>query len=218
MGAGVHVRVDAHRHRRPLAQPAGDRLESFQFGGRLDVEASRTRGRRMSISAPLLPTPENTVLAGAPPAASTRSSSPRETMSKPAPRRARTLSTPRLELAFIAKQTMRHAGQCVGIAVDAPRWGTGIDVERGTETLRERREGKHPRNGVVRRGNRTRRCRAAWASFLFVRGWQVREGTIRRPDSGRRWRRLRLGRRRRRRQHQRALLSATCECDDARGR
>ncbi|MDT4854506.1 hypothetical protein FQZ97_888120 [compost metagenome] len=57
------------------------------------------------ISSRLLPTPEKTILPGSPPAARTRSSSPRETMSKPAPRRASTFNTPRLELALTAKQT-----------------------------------------------------------------------------------------------------------------
>ena len=55
-----------------------------------------------SISASVLPTPENTTFAGSPPAASTRASSPPETMSKPLPRRAKTFSTARLEFAFIA--------------------------------------------------------------------------------------------------------------------
>ena len=58
-----------------------------------------------SISVSVLPSPENTTLAGSPPAASTRSSSPPETMSKPAPSRASTLSTAMLELALTAKQT-----------------------------------------------------------------------------------------------------------------
>jgi hypothetical protein len=55
-----------------------------------------------SISASLLPTPENTVLRGSPPAASTRASSPPDTMSKPAPARASRFSTARFEFAFIA--------------------------------------------------------------------------------------------------------------------
>ncbi len=55
-----------------------------------------------SISAALLPTPENTVFAGSPPAAITRSSSPPDTMSKPLPCRASRFSTARLEFAFIA--------------------------------------------------------------------------------------------------------------------
>ena len=54
------------------------------------------------ISASDLPTPENTTLPGSAPAATTRASSPPETMSNPAPRRANTSSTARLEFAFIA--------------------------------------------------------------------------------------------------------------------
>ena len=55
-----------------------------------------------SISASVLPTPENTTFAGSPPAARTRASSPPETMSKPLPSRASRSSTARLEFAFIA--------------------------------------------------------------------------------------------------------------------
>ncbi len=58
--------------------------------------------RARAISPGFLLTPENTIFDGAPPAATTRSSSPPETMSKPAPSLASTLSTARLELAFTA--------------------------------------------------------------------------------------------------------------------
>ena len=54
------------------------------------------------ISSVCLPTPEKTTRAGSPPAAKTRSNSPADTISKPAPKRAKTLSTPRLELALTA--------------------------------------------------------------------------------------------------------------------
>jgi hypothetical protein len=49
-----------------------------------------------------LPTPENTTLAGSPPAASTRASSPPDTMSKPQPAWAKVCSTASDELAFMA--------------------------------------------------------------------------------------------------------------------
>ena len=55
-----------------------------------------------SISQACLPTPENTTLAGSPLAAITRASSPPETISKPVPRRANSLSMARLEFAFMA--------------------------------------------------------------------------------------------------------------------
>ena len=55
-----------------------------------------------SISGAVLPTPENTVLAGSPPAAMTLANSPPDTISKPLPRRARMFSTARLELALTA--------------------------------------------------------------------------------------------------------------------
>ena len=58
--------------------------------------------RPARISASDLPTPENTTPDGSPPAASTRSSSPPETMSNPEPSRARASSTARFELAFTA--------------------------------------------------------------------------------------------------------------------
>ena len=59
-----------------------------------------SRPRR--ISAIVLATPEKTILSGAKPAASTRSSSPSETTSAPQPSEAISLSTAWLELAFIA--------------------------------------------------------------------------------------------------------------------
>src|SRR5690606_11451066 len=57
------------------------------------------------ISAACLPTPENTTLCGSPPAAKTRSNSPRLTISKPAPKRASTFNTAKFEFDFTAKQT-----------------------------------------------------------------------------------------------------------------
>ena len=54
------------------------------------------------ISCFVLPTPEKITLAGSAPAASTRASSPPETMSKPQPAAAKTRSTPSEELALMA--------------------------------------------------------------------------------------------------------------------
>lgn len=54
------------------------------------------------ISARVLPTPEKMIFFGSAPTASTRASSPPETMSKPQPASANTRSTPSEELAFIA--------------------------------------------------------------------------------------------------------------------
>ena len=56
----------------------------------------------LAISSGFLLTPENTTLDGSPPAATTRSSSPPETISNPAPSLASILSTAKLELAFTA--------------------------------------------------------------------------------------------------------------------
>ncbi len=56
------------------------------------------------ISSAVLPTPENTTFLGSPPAANTRANSPPETISKPAPNCAKTLSTARFGLALTAKQ------------------------------------------------------------------------------------------------------------------
>jgi len=55
-----------------------------------------------TISSSVFPTPENTILSAGTPAAKARSSSPPETMSAPAPRRARAEMTARFEFAFIA--------------------------------------------------------------------------------------------------------------------
>jgi len=56
----------------------------------------------LRISAAVLPTPENTTRDAAPPAASTRASSPADTMSKPQPAQAKLCSTARLALALQA--------------------------------------------------------------------------------------------------------------------
>ena len=58
--------------------------------------------RAYSISASVLPTPENTTLLASPPASSTRASSPPETISKPEPSLAITFNTAKLEFAFTA--------------------------------------------------------------------------------------------------------------------
>ena len=63
---------------------------------------ARASARRSAQAARVLPTPEKTIRAGSPPAAMTRASSPPETMSNPLPRRARMLSTARLEFALTA--------------------------------------------------------------------------------------------------------------------
>ena len=55
-----------------------------------------------TISASDLPTPEKITRSALPPAASTRASSPPETMSKPAPWRASTSRIASVELAFTA--------------------------------------------------------------------------------------------------------------------
>ncbi|VVN48507.1 hypothetical protein PS662_06117 [Pseudomonas fluorescens] len=90
--------------RTPSSAATTCRRSSSSVDSTLKQCTPTSSARRMSSR--VLPTPENTILSALPPAARTRSSSPRETMSKPAPRRARTFSTPRLELALTAKQTM----------------------------------------------------------------------------------------------------------------
>ena len=62
-----------------------------------------SNARRISVA--VLPTPENTILLASPPAASTRSSSPPETISKPDPIFAKTFNTAKFEFAFTAKHT-----------------------------------------------------------------------------------------------------------------
>ena len=57
------------------------------------------------ISSAVLPTPENTILLAAPPAANTRANSPPETISNPAPRRANKFKIARLGLDLTAKHT-----------------------------------------------------------------------------------------------------------------
>ena len=104
MGAGVHVRIDPQGigATRPRSPATASSRSSSPSDSRLKQRISSSRARR--ISSARLPTPEKITLDGSPPAARTRSSSPTDTMSKPEPRRARQLSTARLELALTAKQ------------------------------------------------------------------------------------------------------------------
>ena len=83
------------------------------------------------------------MFAALPPAASTRASSPDETMSKPAPSRANTFSTARLLLAFTATWTVaRRPVAGVGVsAIRVGQRGARIDVERRAELFGERRGG-----------------------------------------------------------------------------
>ena len=62
------------------------------------IPASRAR----CISLAVLPTPENTTLPASPPAAMTRSNSPTDTTSKPAPKVASVRRIAKFELAFTA--------------------------------------------------------------------------------------------------------------------
>ena len=103
VGAGVDVGIDAQADPRRAAH--GQRLlrQQLQLALAFDVEAAhaglqaRGASRRGSCRRPR--TPPSTA---SPPAASTRSSSPAETMSKPQPACAKVCSTARLGLAFIA--------------------------------------------------------------------------------------------------------------------
>jgi hypothetical protein len=86
--------------RLPVADAIADSLRNSLSDSTLKQRTECSSASR--ISASLLPTPENTTLAGSPPAASTRWSSPPETMSKPAPARASRSMIARFEFAFSA--------------------------------------------------------------------------------------------------------------------
>jgi len=100
MGAGVDIRVDAQADRRAATGLDGDGRQRQQLALAFDVEA--LHANLQGAPSRRLPTPENTTLAASPPAASTRSSSPTETMSNPQPAWAKVCSTARFELALIA--------------------------------------------------------------------------------------------------------------------
>ena len=84
----------------PASTAADDSISSSRSLSTLKHITPTSSAR--NISARDLPTPENTTFAGSTPAASTRSSSPPDTMSKPQPALRNTCSTARLEFAFIA--------------------------------------------------------------------------------------------------------------------
>jgi hypothetical protein len=102
MGARVDIGIDAQRHRRAAAELASDFVELFQLAGDSTLKQWMPASSAARISSRALPTPEKTILSALPPAASTRASSPPETMSKPAPRSAKSLRMARLEFALIA--------------------------------------------------------------------------------------------------------------------
>ena len=105
MGARIDVRIDSDRDRRFNPVGSGNMADSFKFGFRFNVETMNPcREGLLDFPDGFAQTRKND-LARVPPAATTRFSSPPETMSNPAPSRAKTFSTARLELAFTAKHT-----------------------------------------------------------------------------------------------------------------
>jgi hypothetical protein len=103
MGARVDVGIDAQRDRSthgPASRASASRRSSS--GSLSTLKQRMPAARALRISASDLPTPEKITRSAAPPAASTRASSPPDTMSKPAPSRRSTSSTARVEFALIA--------------------------------------------------------------------------------------------------------------------
>ncbi|GJE55578.1 hypothetical protein EKPJFOCH_2072 [Methylobacterium thuringiense] len=87
---------------RPTDTATSDNASS---SGSLSTLKQKMPARKAAaISSRVLPTPENTILSAGTPAANARRSSPSETMSMPAPSRARVASTAWFEFAFTAKQ------------------------------------------------------------------------------------------------------------------
>ncbi len=112
--AGVDVGVDAQADRRRSAAARPPPATARPARAALSTLKQRTPTcSAWRISARVLPTPEKTTRRGSPPAASTRCSSPPETMSKPQPARAKVCSTARLGVGLhrIADQ-VRPARQC----------------------------------------------------------------------------------------------------------
>ena len=102
VSARIDVGVHSEADRGPCSHLAGDPIDADELVLGLHVEAQDAGLERDTDLLGDLPTPENTTLAGSPPAASTRASSPPETMSKPLPRRANRSSTARFEFALTA--------------------------------------------------------------------------------------------------------------------
>ena len=90
----------AMRAIRPRAEATSESASSSGSDSTLKQRMSSSSAS--AISARVLPTPEKMILFAGTPAARARRSSPSETTSIPAPRRARVVSTAWLELAFIA--------------------------------------------------------------------------------------------------------------------
>lgn len=102
MRAGVDVGVHAQAHGRAPAQRARFFVQAVEFAQALDVEAPHPGQQGLPHLGARLAHAGKDHASGLPPAASTRASSPPETMSKPQPACAKVCSTARLELAFIA--------------------------------------------------------------------------------------------------------------------
>ena len=79
---GIHAQRDRARSCRRARRP---RSSSSSSAADSTLKQRMPAASAASISAAVLPTPENTVFAGSPPAAITRASSPPDTMSKPLP-------------------------------------------------------------------------------------------------------------------------------------
>ena len=107
----IDVRVHPDADRRRPVHPGGHALEVLELGLRLDVEEADAGLEGLRPSPPRSCPPRRTPpWPGSPPAAITRWSSPPETMSKPAPCRARRSSTPTLGQALTAKHTRCSRG------------------------------------------------------------------------------------------------------------
>jgi hypothetical protein len=100
--AGVDVGVDADGDRRGPPHAGGGLGERAQLGLGFHVELADAALERHRISSRVLPTPEKTMRSPGTPAARARRYSPSDTTSAPAPRRASTRMTARLEFAFSA--------------------------------------------------------------------------------------------------------------------
>ncbi len=118
--ASSHRRRDSRAATPALSCPSPSPLRSARASSGIDstLKHLTPASSASRISAAVLPTPENTVFSALPPAASTRASSPPETMSKPAPSRANTFSTARLLFALTATWIGRAAaGASIGVGV-----------------------------------------------------------------------------------------------------
>jgi|GEM_PF-6075133 len=139
MGAGVHVRVDAQRHRGDHAQLGGDQLQTLELVGGFDIEAMHADFQRTThVVAGLADAGEDDALRLAAGSQHALQFAARDDV-EARPEARQDVEHAEVGVGFHREaDQVRHARQCVGIG-PVVRFDVraGVDVGGGAEALRE---------------------------------------------------------------------------------